>query len=317
MSVEKECLYCGNSYFVIPCKANTSKYCSIECKWNYYGWGNKNDGNTKCDFCGNLFHIKPYQKQKFGKMGHFCSRNCLSLYKKSHYLGRNNPNCNFDLVQDNFFSKIDSLEKAYLLGIIASDGTIGKNHIGIFIHRKDIDLLESINEYLKWGLTITNLRETLVGITINSKTMMEDVCFWLGLDSYGKKSQSVCFPELDSYYKKVSFLRGLFDGDGYISNTKQKYLSCGVSTTSENILNGIMKINKNYVKVSRRKQDNRVQNLIWSGENALYMLKQIYNDCNCNIELQRKKNLYNYWLNNHILTDRYAIKNAKFNSLEK
>src|SRR5687768_6851860 len=67
----------------------------------------------------------------------FCSRALKST-------GRANPNCSYSTLDDAFFSTIDTEEKAYLLGWIASDGAVKKGTIALFVHRQDAHTLERL-----------------------------------------------------------------------------------------------------------------------------------------------------------------------------
>src|SRR6476469_1999984 len=65
----------------------------------------------------------------------YCSRAIKST-------GRNNPNCKYKSLDDCFFDNVDTEEKAYFLGWIASDGSISKNgSINIFVQKKDAGIL--------------------------------------------------------------------------------------------------------------------------------------------------------------------------------
>ena len=81
-----------------------------------------------CKSCGVVFQGKAGSKRKY------CSRVCWGI----SVLGRGNQNSRYKQLDDTFFSEIDSPSKAYLLGWIASDGTIGKNGtISIALHKRD------------------------------------------------------------------------------------------------------------------------------------------------------------------------------------
>ena len=56
----------------------------------------------------------------------------------------------------NFFETIDSKEKAYILGWIASDGYVDKQHIEITLHKKDIEVLEYIKNTLDPTISLKN-----------------------------------------------------------------------------------------------------------------------------------------------------------------
>lgn len=86
---------------------------------------------------------------------------------------------NFDL---NFFKNIDSEEKAYLLGWIASDGYIGKKFIRIKIHKKDIKILEKLRDIICKEIPIKIKNEKYVQFVVNSVNICKDLCKWLKLE---------------------------------------------------------------------------------------------------------------------------------------
>ena len=106
---------------------------------------------------------------------------CLYCSRHQKYMGTKNPNCKIKSLDHNFFECIDSEEKAYTLGWIASDGTISKNNsITIAIHKKDEEILHKIKNLICPDLVIKNKKNTnLVFFTINSKKISDDICNYL------------------------------------------------------------------------------------------------------------------------------------------
>src|SRR5688500_10790752 len=89
----RNCNQCGNEYYVIPSKLETSKYCSKKCKWETHGWSS--EPNTTCTGCGKAYHVKESQKKRFKRtIGHFCSNLCFATHKRNSgvYDGNKNPN---------------------------------------------------------------------------------------------------------------------------------------------------------------------------------------------------------------------------------
>lgn len=60
------------------------------------------------------------------------------------------------------FKKIDSPEKAYLLGWIASDGSIRYFGFIIKFHKKDLKILEKLRDIICKDLPINEYRENMV-----------------------------------------------------------------------------------------------------------------------------------------------------------
>lgn len=128
--------------------------------------------------------------------------------------------------QSDFFKEIDSSEKAYWLGIMMSDGSIGKNN-SINLSLKDKEHIEkfrkaigainhkiTVVEDTRWGKTCFTYR-----FSIKDKEMAQD------LAKYGcvpnKTYIGFNFPSLNEKYI-YDFIRGYFDGDGCIYFSKDR-----------------------------------------------------------------------------------------------
>ena len=130
----------------------------------------------------------------------------------------------------NYFNKIDSQNKAYLLGFIAADGCLTQlNKTGnprflltITIHKKDIDLLYFLKKEIGCENPVYELkRDNLVRFTISSKQISSDL---INLGIVPKKSLILkdITKNINSEFKE-SFLLGYFDGDGSIYSSNNKY----------------------------------------------------------------------------------------------
>ena len=120
-----------------------------------------------------------------------------------------------------FFDNIDCEEKAYVLGLIASDGYVHQKdaRIQIELNEKDIQILNDIIKVLKTDLKIYKrtridkrypnpLRSVI--LQFYSRQMVDSL-IKLGITQ--NKSLTLNFPEIDD--KLVShFLRSYMDGDG-------------------------------------------------------------------------------------------------------
>lgn len=135
---------------------------------------------------------------------------------KSHY--------SFD---KNFFSKINSEEKAYWLGFIYADGNIYRNNqnsksvFQIALARIDITHLRKLRKSLKSNYPIYSEGKRAVRLMINNKELINQFEI-LGLGP--RKSLTLKFPTLEQVPESLlrHFVRGYFDGDGSISYNKKK-----------------------------------------------------------------------------------------------
>ena len=129
--------------------------------------------------------------------------------------------------KDNYFDVIDSEHKAYWLGFIFADGNVYKNQLSLEIQEKDIDLLEQFKRDLNLNsqISIRHRENTsLCCIRMISPHLCE------ALAKYGivpnKTKVTKHLPKIDSQWLP-HFLRGLIDGDGWITQDKQGYFHIG------------------------------------------------------------------------------------------
>lgn len=119
---------------------------------------------------------------------------------------------------ENFFEKIDTEEKAYLLGFLMADGNIYENRMGIIIHKKDVEVLRFFKKSLSSTHPIS-ISKDRARFSIRNHKLVND------LISHGcnpRKSLTLIFPEHLSLDLMPHFIRGYFDGDGWISVSKSK-----------------------------------------------------------------------------------------------
>jgi len=191
------------------------------------------------------------------------------------------------IINQNYFETIDTQDKAYILGWIASDGSISDKVIRIEIHKKDYDILNEIKNKISDSLKINRVfGRNLIRLNICSTKMVKDVCNHLQILP-GKKSNTVCFPKIDSSLT-YHFIRGYFDGDGTITDPQTEtggHLRCDITSESENMLKSIKdltsmgQISKNHV--------------YWHSNNALDFLYKLYEGST--IKLSRKYSLFLKW----------------------
>lgn len=128
-----------------------------------------------------------------------------------------------------FFTKIDTHNKAQILGFIYADGCIPKrlSHIQIGIAREDHSYLEWIKGVVKYTGEVRiyksrrpNEQDTSM-LNLCSGKMVRDV---IKLGCSPQKSQILAFPteEQVPYIYINSFIRGYFEGDGSLSPSVDK-----------------------------------------------------------------------------------------------
>lgn len=248
--------------------------------------------NVKCDFgvsnnCKNLYkiEIRRYHKVASNNDGKLICLQC-SRYLKAR--GRINPNCKY-MFDDNYFSKIDSLEKAYFLGWIAADGHVSKRGFSISLHEKDKEILFKLKSLISKDLPLSAKADNQVVLTVNSQKMAEDLSKNLKIN-FGKKSDKIMLPSFDDDKITWAFIRGLFEADGSIrSPLYAKYPRCSISSSSVKILTQIKEFCNIPCSVYK-------QNIEWNNSNALDFLSKIYDDLDLgSFFLDRKFETYCQW----------------------
>lgn len=252
----------------------------------------------ECDYqisekCRKIYYIQGFHLKSILA----ANRKIACLYcTRRLFSGRNGTNSRYQL-DDNFFENIDTEEKAYILGWIASDGNVRKSGFCIKIHHSDRECLENIRNIICKEIPITNsnrrsknIISDIVSLVVNSLKMSKDICNLLQILP-GKKAYVVRMPKLSNDLT-WSFLRGYFEGDGTISHKNKTSPMAAITSFSDRMLEDIKTFShQNNIPCHICKH----HIISWSGFNAIKFLNQLYN--NSNIYLTRKYSLYQAWKN--------------------
>lgn len=209
-------------------------------------------------------------------------------------------------VDDNYFSIIDTPTKAWLLGFLASDGTIRKdcNSIKIGLSLRDKEILEKIKQELKIEKNIfeytTSNGFDICELNWSSKQQKQD------LAKYGivnnKTYKILHLPNLSDDLK-LSYILGYFDGDGSISISSEYYLRFRLCAYRPELLQDIADflIQKYQIKYSLSKDPNR--NMYELSISTFYA-KQIFADMYSlnSLRLNRKYQKYLEYINHETTT---------------
>jgi deoxyuridine 5'-triphosphate nucleotidohydrolase len=213
---------------------------------------------------------------------------CLPCSRRLKFSGRTNPSARHMHLDDGFLDVLDTEGKAYLLGWIASDGAIRKGTITLVVHDKDRVVLDTLIQITGAELPVFKKTEGQSGFSINSQRIVRAVCGHLGITP-GRKSKTVRFPELAGDSLRWAFLRGYFDGDGYVAKPGLRTAPrCGIATTSPAMRAAIL----DFCRIPAYHNEAGGQ-LEWNGNAALDFLSRLYDGAP--FYLPRKKNLYEDW----------------------
>ena len=189
-----------------------------------------------------------------------------------------------------YFDKIDSENKAYWLGFIFSDGYIYDDQLSIEIHEKDIELLKRFKEELGLDskISIRHRQNTDVCcIRLCSKHLCNSLAKY---NIIPNKTQIIKhLPDIEVKWLP-HFLRGLIDGDGWITIDKNGYYHIGFvsnyQSTCEDfkkycniVTNGLCKANivkkgNNYCyQIQSKKATKQLANVLYK-DSTIYLSRK-------------------------------------------
>lgn len=205
-------------------------------------------------------------------------------------------------INSNYFSKIDSEEKAYWLGFLTADGYVkGTGSIEVGLAEIDIEHLNKLKTSLESEHKLSR-KETKLTVNdkvyISYKLSFKDKIMTNDLIKYGltsNKSYDAYIPTeiINSKYIK-HYIRGLFDGDGSLysykqANGKERY-EVSIVSGSEEMINNITDVIKNHLNIDMKYRVSRNLHEIrlYDQFQIKMFLKWLYSDST--IYLDRKYN---------------------------
>lgn len=148
-------------------------------------------------------------------------------------------------LNESFFEKIDSEEKAYVLGFVYADGNNKSQGSGLMftIDAKDTEILEKIKKTLNSDAKIVIAERTgysvskMAHIDFNSRKISKDL---IDKGAPPNKTYKIVFPTFIDKKLIRHFIRGYFDGDGCIWNGKRKKMIVKDSASKNGYKNRIV-----------------------------------------------------------------------------
>ncbi|MCK9429171.1 MAG: hypothetical protein M0R17_04145 [Candidatus Omnitrophica bacterium] len=205
-------------------------------------------------------------------------------------------------LNENYFNKIDTENKAYILGFIYADGSINRasNSFTVGLAAKDIEILEFIKSELKYSGSICHNKKGSIILTITSKVIKNDL-IKLGIIP-NKTYESKSLPTIDN--NLIShMMRGFFDGDGSIYKTmNKKHIEYSANFTNNY---NVLEIIKNWLYANnilsttiryRRGISNKFACMLdIKGNNNIEKLYKLF-EINKYFSLSRKRNRFNEFI---------------------
>lgn len=171
-----------------------------------------------------------YTAKELSKM-YNCSRSTiLKIWMDNNYTKETR---NTYYVDKNYFKEINTSNKAYVLGFIASDGCLYKRHncsglIQIKLQESDEQILHDILQDMKSTYPVNHVKNgeyTQVVISITSQDLYDQL---LNKGINANKTWNLILDDILFNIPKnlyVDFLRGYFDGDGCIGKLNKNMIS--------------------------------------------------------------------------------------------
>lgn len=150
----------------------------------------------------------------------------FSIYAKNKQEIGKIKSLTYRRINDDFFDSIDSEIKAYLLGFFLADGYIEKNYsrMGVEIQIDDKYVLELFKKHIipdhiiheRNRVDETINRKTQINITFSSKVLVRSLMKW-NIKPQKTYDIDFRFPFENMPEEMIRhFIRGFFDGDGYV-----------------------------------------------------------------------------------------------------
>ncbi len=172
----------------------------------------------------------------------------------------------------NYFSKIDSKEKAYLLGIMFSDGSVASKNNTICLTSCDMDLLKFFQTELQCEKQIRQNSKNKKAFCLSfcSPKIKSEL---IALGCVPKKSLILKYPKINQFEKY--FILGLFDGDGSIIRTDKTSQVYFLGT--KDICRGIKKyLSKFGIIFNKIQKEGKIFRLRVTNESGIQKIKHIF-----------------------------------------
>lgn len=181
-----------------------------------------------------------------------CSRTKVYYYLNKYSLERKFE-CKHPNLNENYFERIDTKEKAYWLGFLFADGFVYSNKIQLFLSINDEEQIDKFinaigaNIKEKKYYTHKPYNSKSVAIWINSQKMFNDL---KSLNCISPKSKNLKLIDLGSEELNLAYLLGYFDGDGNVDS--HTIISCS--------LDFLRDLKSKYMIKGKLKKDNTTKN---------------------------------------------------------
>lgn len=246
--------------------------------------------------------IQLYQSGKssgeIAKIYGYKTRNTVLNVLKKHEIKAKLGNEDYTQYNKDIFNKINSHDKAYILGLLYTDGYVIRDYEGVAIQLtlEDRYILDRIAPLFGLSASVIYINcDTKRKKMPNAKDMarLSVYCPKISEDlkKLGVIREKTCNLSIDAHIPKkyiYSFLRGVIDGDGTLGIAKTGNIWCQISTKSEKFAIGIcnLPISDKFVRHSNPVGQWTVR-LAGGNKQTIKFLKKMYKNKG-NLYLERK-----------------------------
>jgi len=235
----------------------------------------------------------------------------LRIVKKHDLKKKSSKKYNFD---EDFFKTIDNENKAYWLGFFYADGYVrdrkNSSETRLKLGIKDLDHLEKFKITLGANNEI-QIKEKLAILSLNTRKFTRNL---IDRGCHQRKTFTIKFPNFLDEKLIRHFIRGYFDGDGSISESKKRKWNGDVHPTkkqnvvnfvsgSDDMLNSLGEIISENCKTKPRKiykyNDNKFGYIAWFTNEDIEKIYHYFYD-ESSVYLLRKKKEFEKIINNYV-----------------
>ena len=203
-----------------------------------------------------------------------CLKTICNILEKNG-ISRDNIYHNTSLI-DNYWENIDTYDKAYFLGFLITDGNIFKNNVRLQLSDKDKYILKVFSDKTNNSNQIHKDRRGLSSFSIKRAAWVKD------LSKYGvipNKTKTVFLPKINDNLMP-HLLRGIFDGDGWITFKGHTIGLCGNETLTTQVRDYLVdKLGVYKVKVVKNNEN--LWSINWASKKDIKLIGEyLYKDKN-------------------------------------
>lgn len=261
-----------------------------------------------------LFETAEYTGKQLSELFPISDVAISALLRRNGYKAKSQSELQrkYSIVED-FFDKIDTEEKAYVLGLLYADGynNINRNSVSLGLKESDKEILDKITTLIQSTkplqyVNISSQKKTdgfensqnQYRLVIANKHISQKL---VELGCGKAKTHNLTFPTEEQVPSHLirHFVRGYFDGDGSVSNGKAPKVDivgtmCFLESLQDVLLHELF-FSKTRLNQRHKERNNNIRSLQIGGNKQCIKFREwLYEDAT--IFLKRKKDIFDSYL---------------------